>query len=644
MPVTSNDNTASSPPTRPGLALRIGITGTREIPADRDEELRRQLTGVLDLVRQELTCLARMTEVQQVYRLTPNTIITPELRFLSPLAEGADRLAADVALKLKYTLRVPMPFCRNVYRNDFVHADPDPAWDCGSDPLGVSLGDGGASLHAFEDLLTHAGEVLELDGGRGEDENASYEAIGRHVVRNSDLLIAIWDGEPARGRGGTGDIVSFAIRAGVPVWWLRSTGSDPPRLLRTPHELRVNTSAPAGKAAEQALRILLQRAVQPPESPPPPAHTVLSRVVHGACRLLCHQRSPLLDYLQEDLPPPPKRWYNYRNLWRTYTGFMAWIAPDPKACNPTMLPPEGSIESWWHDIYTSANTLSMAYGDRYRSSYLLIFLLAFFAVICTVVATVAAWATLPAIALQLTAFVGIAILVMTAHFRRWHERWISYRLLSELCRKQQALAPLGWSLPNLELDRLAGEGDGLTRDAWVAWYFTAMRRASPLPDGVFTETTLRRARDVGRSLLAEQYGYHRTRRVRSTKAAHWLGERGEWCFIATLAGVVLQLVLLHYYGATWSVLSLVTICALLPAASAAFIGIRAYAEFELLAHQSRRMKSAQMLAMAELKTVQVDRPLASQELGAQLYAVAIMMLQDVSGWAQLFRMKAVETS
>src|SRR6202044_779717 len=127
---------------------------------------------------------------------------------------------------------------------------------------------------------------------------------------------------------------------------------------------------------------------------------------------------------------------------------------------------------------------------------------------------------------------------------------------SELCRKQQALAPLGWSLPNLELDRLAGEGDGLTRDAWVAWYFTAMRRASPLPDGVFTETTLRRARRVGRSLLAEQYGYHRTRRVRSTKAAHWLGERGEWCFIATLVGVVLQLVLLHYHGATWSVLSL----------------------------------------------------------------------------------------
>jgi len=83
------------------------------------------------------------------------------------------------------------------------------------------------------------------------------------------------------------------------------------------------------------------------------------------------------------------------------------------------------------------------------------------------------------------------------------------------------------------------------------------------------------------------------------------------------------------------------VCALLPAASAGFIGIRAYAEFELLAHQSARMQAAMQGALVELDILPLDRPLASQELGAELYAVAISMLQDIAGWAQLFRVKTV---
>jgi len=81
----------------------------------------------------------------------------------------------------------------------------------------------------------------------------------------------------------------------------------------------------------------------------------------------------------------------------------------------------------------------------------------------------------------------------------------------------------------------------------------------------------------------------------------------------------------------------------MPATSAAFVGIRAYAEFELLAHQSARMQATMQTAMADLETLHLDRPLASYELGAALYAVAISMLQDIAGWAQLFRMKTVET-
>jgi hypothetical protein len=36
-------------------------------------------------------------------------------------------------------------------------------------------------------------------------------------VDRSDVLLAVWDGRPARGFGGTGDVVAYARRRGVPV-------------------------------------------------------------------------------------------------------------------------------------------------------------------------------------------------------------------------------------------------------------------------------------------------------------------------------------------------------------------------------------------------------------------------------------------
>ena len=37
------------------------------------------------------------------------------------------------------------------------------------------------------------------------------------MVDRSERLVAVWDGKPARGIGGTADIVSYARQKGVPV-------------------------------------------------------------------------------------------------------------------------------------------------------------------------------------------------------------------------------------------------------------------------------------------------------------------------------------------------------------------------------------------------------------------------------------------
>ena len=89
--------------------------------------------------------------------------------------------------------------------NSFLMISPQPSSSFSSFERMRSLIGG----HALELLARAEGRVLEIDGGRGPNhEWRSYEAVGRLIVRNCDLLIAIWDDEvPPKGLGGTRDTI-----------------------------------------------------------------------------------------------------------------------------------------------------------------------------------------------------------------------------------------------------------------------------------------------------------------------------------------------------------------------------------------------------------------------------------------------------
>lgn len=144
-------------------------------------------------------------------------------------------------------------------------------------------------------------------------------------------------------------------------------------------------------------------------------------------------------------------------------------------------------------------------------------------------------------------------------------------------------------------------------------------------------------------MLEEQIAFHKARHGESDAASRKLGMFAEACFVVTLLSVMIKLGLLllgtgHEFAAI-----IAWLAAILPAVSAAFIGIRAYAEFEVLAHQSARMQHVMEASKAELDALDLRQPLASQELAATLYVVAISMMQDIRAWSQLFRIKIVET-
>lgn len=64
-------------------------------------------------------------------------------------------------------------------------------------------------LEHFRFLLHRAANVIEMDNESASEE--AFFAAGRQVVDRCDCLIAVWDGLPAKGLGGTGDVVQYAL-------------------------------------------------------------------------------------------------------------------------------------------------------------------------------------------------------------------------------------------------------------------------------------------------------------------------------------------------------------------------------------------------------------------------------------------------
>ena len=66
--------------------------------------------------------------------------------------------------------------------------------------------------------MPHSIEVI----GANQSRKEQFYDCGIQTVAESQLLVALWDGQPSRGAGGTQEIVSYAEKIGHPVAWIHS--------------------------------------------------------------------------------------------------------------------------------------------------------------------------------------------------------------------------------------------------------------------------------------------------------------------------------------------------------------------------------------------------------------------------------------
>lgn len=150
---------------------RLGITGHQSIPESAQGFVRQRLAA--EVAREAGSALWGITS----------------------LAAGADQLFARTVLRAEGKLLVVVP--SDHYESTFRSAD----------------------LRSYRRLLRAASETERLSYEQPTEE--AFFAAGRRVADLCDRLLAVWDGRPAQGLGGTADVVRYARSIGrrvVVIW------------------------------------------------------------------------------------------------------------------------------------------------------------------------------------------------------------------------------------------------------------------------------------------------------------------------------------------------------------------------------------------------------------------------------------------
>lgn len=168
-----------SPPARTSVqlpaTLAIGFTGHRKLP-------------------DEARCRQAIRRVLLEWRAkTPGVIYG-----VASAAAGADLLFAETCLELNLPIRIFLPVPKEKFREDF----DELSWE--------------RAESVFKKALS-----VEVTGA-GEKLTERYYECGVETVQQSQLLLALWDGEPSQGLGGTADMVHFAKEQERPVIWIHS--------------------------------------------------------------------------------------------------------------------------------------------------------------------------------------------------------------------------------------------------------------------------------------------------------------------------------------------------------------------------------------------------------------------------------------
>ncbi len=593
---------------RPRAALAVGVTGHRRerlaaAGAD-DSYISNTVAQLLGGIAK--SCRDAIEEYGEFFAEAK-----AELRLVTAVAEGSDQLAGEVARRQGWVLDLCLPFSREEYARDF---NDDPS-----------------RVH-YQELLTSARCVFELHGSR-TDEQTAYQAVGRMILDQCDVLIAVWDGNPARGRGGTAQVVAEAIGQRIPVIRIDPSARTEPELMWSGlddadlEQLLLETvpSAPA----VPLLKNLVFALSQPPGREADAK--LLRRFLAGGQR----PHRPAMSYplLLWATGVRPMRVSDFRHREeadsaRDLRELLATVSASPHVDN-------GRLQRLV-DRYARADAAALDYSRLHRSGFVGNYALAALAVLLALAGLVMPQLKVLLVGGELLVVVSILIRTRAGNRAGWHAMWLDNRHLAERLRTLCLTSLVG----DLGL-RHSEQRDAAAIPGWVGWYSRAAGREAGLLCRRADRGYLEQVQAVALAAIEEQIHYQETGAAEAHAIEERLERAGEFCFGATILACTVWLVLtvagvqMHISGKVSATEVLTLLTGLLPALGAASYGIRMQADFAGNAARAA-VTSDRLSRLAQ--SIRRDPP-SQERLSARLRRLADIMLADVERWRATYKVR-----
>ncbi|RZJ06340.1 MAG: hypothetical protein EON89_00615 [Brevundimonas sp.] len=543
-----------------------------------------------------------LAEITRAANLAEPTLV----RLISALAEGADSIVADEALTHGWTLDAVLPFAREDYAADFVD---------------------GSARDAHIARLARAEAMLELPGDRTVEGGAAvaYERAGRVLLAQSDLLIAIWDGGPVRGRGGSAQIVAEAVLAGIPVIWIDPAGVRTSQLLWDGLEegdLGQQTVETVARGDLGRLDDLLRDLLHPPSA------SIEAEMLAQFAQPDPHWRPWALAY--------PLLLAVMGVRWPRGSDIGLGAGPEPERPAIASCTDAGEFVNRLDDLvaprFAHADTRATRVAQLFRSGYVVNFSLAALAVVLALTGLVLPSSGKPVLMFLELATIGAILLVTHAgNHSRWHRRWLDHRTLAERLRCLALSAQLG----DLDL-----RGADEKTSPWVTWYARATSRELGLPHARADEAYLTCVRRELLTLIDDQIDYMATEERRMHDLEHRLHLAGTALFATTAlacVGLLAFKAVAHVVPAAYPLqaplsLTVTIISAAFPAIGAAIYGIRMQGDFGGAAARSERLRHD----LSTLRRVIDADSLDFDTLSRRVRRVADLLEGDLTTWLRTY--------
>lgn len=528
-------------------------------------------------------------------------------RLVTAVADGADSIFGEAALAAGWRLDVVLPFGRDHYAADF----PE-----------------GPARAAYERLLTSSGAVFELHESDPDEGGVAYERAGRVVLSQSDILVAVWDNGPVRGRGGAAQIVAEAVLQGIPVIQIDPSGGHPPSLLwdgLIEHDLGQQTVDTVPRGGLDALPRLVGGLLDPPAGADEQA--MLASFEGGVPgRRLPAIAWPLLLAAMGVRRPRRSDFLDRAERPSSALGDL---------CRSARAGAFGArIQALLAPRFARADSAANQFAQLFRSGYVTNFILAALAVLLSLLG-LALPSSLKPVLIVLEAVTIGTILVLTRVGRRggWHRRWLDSRHLAERLRCLAVSAQLG------ELGLRNGAGGKV---GWVGWYVRATARELALPSVRVDSSYLACCRDSLTALIDDQVAYLEADAHRMRRLEHRLHRLGTTLFAMTaLTCLGLFLFEIAYQAKLSASLThvakpLVTAAtiasAALPAMGAAIYGIRMQGDFAGSAERSEALRRH----LESLRRVMASDALDFDTLRRRVRRATDLLTEGLGSWLQTY--------